>query len=108
MQLKSKCTVHFLFLDFFFFTTKNTTAKAIIQKNLAACVNVVKTESHYKWKGKLVEDGEFLLIIKTAGKNYKKLESFVKKNHPYELPEIIRVPVTGGLKAYLDWVLKGA
>ncbi len=80
-------------------------ARAIIRQNLAACVNVIKIESsHYRWKGKLVENGEFLLVIKTANKNYKKLESFVRKNHPYELPEIVKLKVTGGLASYLDWV----
>lgn len=83
-------------------------AKAIINKKLAACVNVIKIESsHYRWKGRLVEGKEFLLIIKTANRNYKKLESFVKKTHPYKVPEIIKLPVKDGLKAYLDWVDSG-
>lgn len=83
-------------------------AKAIIKKKLAKCINVIKIESsHYRWKGRLVEGKEFLLIIKTANKNYKKLESFVKKNHLYKLPEIIKLDVSDGLPAYLDWVESG-
>jgi periplasmic divalent cation tolerance protein len=81
-----------------------TAASGIVKQGLAACVNVMKIESsHYIWKGKAVKAQEFLLVIKTAEKRYKKLEAWIKKNHPYELPEIIKVPVTGGLKAYLDW-----
>jgi periplasmic divalent cation tolerance protein len=80
-------------------------AASIVKQGLAACVNVIKIESsHYKWKGKIVKAQEFLLVIKTTEKRYKKLEAWIKKNHPYELPEIIKVPVTGGLKAYLDRV----
>ncbi|VVC04895.1 Divalent-cation tolerance protein CutA [Candidatus Bilamarchaeum dharawalense] len=80
-------------------------AKEIIKQNLAACVNVIKIESsHYKWNGKFCETGEFLLVIKTANKNYKRLEKFIKKNHPYKMPEIIQLKVSGGFSAYLDWV----
>ncbi|MFH1520077.1 MAG: divalent-cation tolerance protein CutA [Candidatus Micrarchaeota archaeon] len=79
-------------------------AKKIIKQKLAACINVIKIESsHYEWKGKLCSGSEFLLIIKTANKNYKKLETFVKKNHPYKLPEIIKLNVSG-FSAYLNWV----
>jgi len=80
-------------------------AGQIIKQNLAKCVNVIKIESsHYKWKNKLHEDKEWLLIIKTANSNYKKLELWIKKNHPYELPEIIKIDVSDGLRAYVDWI----
>lgn len=82
-----------------------TIAKKIIKQKLAACVSIIKIESsHYKWKGKLVEGKEFLLIIKTTNKNYKKLETFVRNNHPYQVPEIIKLDVSDGLPAYLNWV----
>jgi periplasmic divalent cation tolerance protein len=81
------------------------TARQLIKQNLAKCVNVIKIESsHYKWKGKLCENEEWLLIIKTAKRNYKRLELFIKNNHPYELPEIIKLDVSGGHLAYLNWV----
>ena len=79
-------------------------AKALVAKKLAACVNIVRLGgSIYRWKGKVVKEKEFLLLIKTA-KPYKKLERFIKKNHPYELPEIISFPITKGYKKYLDWL----
>jgi periplasmic divalent cation tolerance protein len=82
-----------------------TTARKMIKQKLARCINVIKIESsHYIWKGKICQGSEFLLVIKTADKNYKKLENFIKKNHPYEMPEIIKLDVSGGLPAYLTWV----
>ncbi len=83
-------------------------ASNIVKKKLAACVNVIRIESsHYVWKGKPRKEGEFFLIIKTAKANYRKLERWIMESHPYELPEIIRIDVSGGLPGYLAWVDKG-
>jgi len=83
----------------------STAASKIVKKDLAACVNVIKVESsHYKWKDKQVKAQEFLLIIKTSARKYKKLEAWIGKNHPYDLPEVVRLPVSGGSKAYLAWI----
>jgi len=80
-------------------------ARMLIEEGLAACVSIVPIESSiYNWKGKLMEEREFLLIIKTTETRYKKLETAIKGSHPHSLPEIIRVPVAGGWKPYLDWV----
>ncbi len=80
-------------------------AELLVEKNLAKCVNVMALESSiYKWKGKLKKGKEFLLIIKAADSFYPKIELAIKTDHPYELPEVIELPVTGGLKSYLDWV----
>ena len=79
-------------------------AKKLVGKKLAACVNIIKIESSvFRWKGKLANAREFLLIIKTA-RNYRAIESFIKINHPYELPEIISLKVENGLKQYLKWI----
>jgi periplasmic divalent cation tolerance protein len=80
-------------------------ARGIVSARLAACVNVVpKVVSHYRWEGKLVRDGESLLVCKTRASLLKKLEAFVRKNHSYAVPEIIALPVVFGHKPYLDWL----
>lgn len=80
-------------------------AERIVEKELAACVSIIKSErSIYKWNGKVERAGEHVLIIKTTKKAYPHLEALIKKGHPYELPEIIYFSVEGGSKDYLSWV----
>ena len=69
-------------------------AKILIERNLAACVQVSETESFYRWEKELCEDKEYLLSIKTKKENYKKIQSKIKENHSYDLPEIIGFKVT--------------
>ncbi len=74
-------------------------------EKLAACVNRVgPIRSTYRWKGKLCEDAEFLLVIKAAAARYAALERRLRSIHPYELPEIVALPVSRGFRKYLDWV----
>jgi periplasmic divalent cation tolerance protein len=85
--------------------TAQICARALVKEKLAACVNIVKIESSvFFWKGRIKEEKEFMLIIKAKASAYKGIETLIRKRHPYELPEIIRVPVQGGLRSYLDWV----
>ena len=80
-------------------------AHLLIDQRLAACVNVLSPcRSVYRWKGKVDDAEEFPLLIKTTRERYAALEAAVRKHHPYELPEIIALPLTAGLPAYLDWV----
>ena len=80
-------------------------ARALIEKRLAACVNVLSPcRSVYRWRGKTEDAEEFPLLIKTTRERYPELEAAIRASHPYELPEIIAVALTGGLPAYLDWV----
>lgn len=80
-------------------------AGLLISKRLAACVQLVPNlESHYRWEGKKETSKEILLIIKTKAPLYKKVESAILKNHSYQVPEIICLPITKGSKAYLDWL----
>ena len=80
-------------------------AGLLVSKRLAACVQIVPgLESHYRWKGKTEASKEILLIIKTRASLYRPLEKAILKNHPYEIPEIICLPVTQGSKTYLDWI----
>jgi periplasmic divalent cation tolerance protein len=80
-------------------------ADAIVAKNLAACVNILAPcRSVYRWKGAVQHDEEHQVLIKTTTERYAALESEMRAQHPYELPEIIAVPIERGLPAYLDWV----
>lgn len=80
-------------------------AQELVEKRLAACVNILSPcRSIYRWKGKTEDAEEFPMLIKTTGRRYTELEAAIRSGHPYELPEIIAVRLTGGLPAYLDWV----
>jgi len=80
-------------------------AKALVTKKLAACVSILPIEkSFYRWKGKMEEEKEFLLIIKTRDKLYPRVEAHIKANHPHEVPEIISVPVKKSEKLYSTWI----
>ena len=82
-------------------------ADTLIDGGLAACVNILSPcRSVYRWKGKAQHDEEFPLLIKTTRERYAALEQAIRAGHPYELPEIIAVPVERGLPAYLDWVAR--
>ena len=80
-------------------------ADLVVEKNLAACVNILAPcRSVYRWKGAVQHDEEHPMLIKTTTEHYGALEQALRAGHPYELPEIIAVPVERGLAAYLDWV----
>lgn len=83
--------------------------RKLVEQGLAACANVVpKMTSIYRWEGRLQEDKEALLLLKTVEENIKELQEKVKGMHPYRLPAIVAYPATGGLPEYLDWVKKGS
>jgi periplasmic divalent cation tolerance protein len=80
-------------------------AHALVAEGAAACVNILaECTSVYRWEGKLEHSKEIPLLIKTTRAAYERLEDALRKLHPYELPELIAVPVTAGLPAYLAWV----
>ena len=80
-------------------------AHALIEQQLAACVNILPTvTSVYRWQGKVETANETIILIKTTMARYPAVEAAIKAQHPYELPEIIAVPVSTGLPAYLEWV----
>jgi periplasmic divalent cation tolerance protein len=80
-------------------------ADALVGEGLAACVNhLPEIRSTYRWEGKMVTDSEVLLLIKTTESRFAALRERVLALHPYELPELIAVPVARGHAAYLDWV----
>lgn len=80
-------------------------ANALIEQKAAACVNVLGAcTSVYRWEGKVENAEEIPLLIKTTAARYAALEALIRRLHPYELPEIIAVPVARGLPGYLQWV----
>lgn len=80
-------------------------ADLLVKQKLAACVSLIPSiESHYCWKGKKEKSREVQLIIKTTASQFQKIEQFLKKNHSYELPELISLPVTQISKKYAAWM----
>ena len=80
-------------------------ADALIDQRLAACVNILAPcRSVYRWKDVLQHDEEHPLLVKTTAERYPALEAAIRASHPYELPEIIAVPIEHGLPGYLAWV----
>ena len=82
-------------------------AEKLVADRLAACVQILSPSvSIYQWQGQIEKTEETLIQIKTTTACYAQIEQTILENHPYELPEIIQVPVIGGLPAYLQWVEK--
>ena len=80
-------------------------ARALIERKLAACVNVLaECTSVYRWQGKVETAAEVPLLIKTRAAIYDEVEAVIKELHPYDLPEIVAFPIERGLAEYLEWV----
>ena len=82
-----------------------TVANHLVSGGFAACVNVIPgLTSTYRWKGAVEKDSELLLVIKTVVGRVDEVTAQVCAIHPYEVPEVIVIPIEGGNPAYLDWV----
>ncbi len=80
-------------------------AKILVKEKLVACVNIIPTvESVYRWKGKIEEDIECVFIAKTTEKNINETVEKIKQIHSYDVPDIIVIPIIGGLDSYLYYV----
>lgn len=80
-------------------------ARALVTGRLAACVNVgAPVESMYHWRGQIETAEEVPVSIKTRAELYPRVEAAIRANHPFELPEIVAVPLIDGLRPYLDWL----
>jgi len=83
-------------------------ARALVERRLAACVNVVPgVVSHYRWKGELQRDEERLLVIKTRAERIEALREALRELHPYELPELVAFEISDGSPEYLKWLDEG-
>jgi periplasmic divalent cation tolerance protein len=82
-------------------------AEALVQEHTAACVNITsELASIYRWQNKINKDKEFLMIIKTGSDKVEELIERLLELHPYELPEIVVLPVANGLPGYLQWIVR--
>lgn len=83
----------------------NTLANGLVNSGLAACVTQqAGVKSTYIWQGKLCNEEEVALIIKTTNKAYKAVVSYIQQEHPYDCPEVLKILVSGGSEAYLSWI----
>jgi len=81
-------------------------ARAVVEARLAACAQILPISSCYRWEGKVVEDGEQMMLFKTLSDKYAALEAFLVERHPYDTPEIVRLPVDGVGGKYRDWLMQ--
>ncbi len=79
-------------------------ARKLLEERLAACVNIAQVSSLYWWEGRIEEGEEDLLIVKTREDAVDKLIEFVRRVHPYQVPEVLVLPVSKGIKEYIEWV----
>lgn len=79
-------------------------ANALLSEKLAACIQVTQIKSYYTWKDAVNVDEEQLLLVKCKAADYAEIENCIKSNHSYEIPEIILLPISTGLPAYLGWI----
>ena len=79
-------------------------ARTLVEENLAACISISQVRSYFVWEGKLSEEIEDMMIIKTALDLEDKVKARIKDLHSYELPEVIVLPIIGGDEGYLKWI----
>ncbi|MBI4963537.1 MAG: divalent-cation tolerance protein CutA [Desulfomonile tiedjei] len=80
-------------------------ARKVVESKLAACVNIIpELRSIYSWQGRICDEREYLMIVKTRAELFDQLRDTVKQLHPYEVPEIIALDITQGLPEYLKWI----
>ena len=88
--------------------TAEMVANHLVDEQLATCVNILPgMRSVYRWQGEVESNNEVMLVIKTMGHVFEQLEEVILRHHPYELPEIVTVPISNGEKHYLSWISSG-
>lgn len=81
--------------------------EGLVREGLAACVNIIPAvTSIFNWEEKLCREEEVLMLVKSTAEIFPSVAEHVRRHHPYELPEVVALPVADGLEAYLDWVRK--
>lgn len=82
-------------------------AKVLVEERLIACANIVPgVRSIYEWEGKLCDEAEVLVVMKSTAEAFARLERRVRALHPYQVPEVLQLEVTAGSQPYLDWVTR--
>ena len=80
-------------------------ASALVQAHEAACVNIIPgIRSIYRWEGKLCNEGEYLILIKSSAERFEAIRSRIRRSHTYQIPEVIAIPITAGDPDYLSWL----
>jgi periplasmic divalent cation tolerance protein len=79
-------------------------ANLLVERRLAACVQMLPVESVYLWKKEICEENEIMLFIKSRTEMFDKISEVIRGIHSYEVPEIVQTPITGGLPEYLKWI----
>jgi len=80
--------------------------QGLLKKRLIACYNLIPVESAYWWKGKILDDKETLMTLKTKNENFTKIESYIKKHSGYEIPEVVAIKPSSLNRSYLKWINK--
>lgn len=83
-------------------------SRLLVGSGAAACATAIRANSIYVWKGDLQEESEFVILFKTVSENVPRLKADIQKNHPYDTPEILEIPVLSTNKSYLDWLAASA
>ena len=78
--------------------------RLLVDKKLAACGQIFPIESIYFWQGKVCDESEVMLFIKSKTALFDEIKILIKENHSYEVPEIVQIPITNGLPEYLQWI----
>lgn len=85
--------------------TASRLSAGVVEARLAACVNILpQVRSVFRWKGEVQNQAEVLMMVKTTAMRAAGLESWLLENHPYDVPEVLVLPVGGGSRAYLEWL----
>ncbi len=84
-------------------------ARTVVEEKLAACANIIPTiRSIYRWQGKIEDERESLIFIKTRSDSVKTLIARIKELHTYDVPDIVAIPIEKGYQPYLDWVVENS
>ncbi len=80
-------------------------ARTLVEERVVACVNIVPgVRSFYRWKGAIEDEQELVLLMKTRREAFERVKAAISEHHPYEVPELIALPIEAGSEAYLGWV----
>lgn len=79
-------------------------ARLLVERKLAACVQLLPINSVYSWQGEVCDENEVLLLIKTRAERFSEVATAIKEIHTYDVPQIVQVPIVGGITEYLGWI----